>query len=337
MQFTKATSALIAFPLIFCISVYAGDSDDWQKAKTANSVEAYSTFLEIHPESKLANGATIALRRARFDFAKQANDPREYEKFLYLYRTGPDAEEIKSLIPDSKSGDWRWVAIIVGFFTVLLLHMLLTRLFPRKRHQIIEHDDTQRKVIFDSRLASYHTDSAHRAHGAVTTTVAMPSSGTLGRMSIAAEPASQGSISCANPQCREVYSLDRITTVSDDDVMNFLRGGGGQVVGKLSGHPVLVDHSSGKSSELDLKGLFSQAPRFGWTCSKCKSDNKWNPTSVDKSRVTDGTADELNLVKSRMRGHSDFEALKDMASGNGLSGDEVIDIIASVVVKNSKL
>ena len=75
--------------------------------------------------------------------------------------------------------------------------------------------------------------------------------------------------------CREQYDLDHIVTVSDDQAMAFLRGGGAVVVGEMSGHPVMVGHSSSATSKSDLNALLKEGPKFGWQCSKCKAKNSW--------------------------------------------------------------
>ena len=44
-------------------------------------------------------------------------------------------------------------------------------------------------------------------------------------------------------------------------------------------------------------------------------------------------SDESKRVKARMESHPDFSNLKQLAAGSGLSGDDVIDIIADVLGK----
>ena len=86
----------------------------------------------------------------------------------------------------------------------------------------------------------------------------------------------KGVIVCQNSQCREQYHLDHIGTVSDDELMGWLKGGGATVIGEMSGHPILVGHSNRASSESDLKTLLKEAPKVGWQCNKCKTKNSWS-------------------------------------------------------------
>jgi hypothetical protein len=85
--------------------------------------------------------------------------------------------------------------------------------------------------------------------------------------------ASKRSIVCQ--KCRERYQLERIVVVSDDDVMGWLTGGGATVIGKMSGHPVMVGHCQRVTDASVLKTLLDLGQRVGWTCSKCKNDNSW--------------------------------------------------------------
>jgi hypothetical protein len=91
------------------------------------------------------------------------------------------------------------------------------------------------------------------------------------------KPTPKGMIVCQNSDCREPYDLDHIVTVSDEDLMSFLSGGGAVVVGKFSGHPVLVDHARDgtKTDERDLQKFLESVRQVGWVCNKCKTNNSW--------------------------------------------------------------
>jgi ankyrin repeat protein len=92
----------------------------------------------------------------------------------------------------------------------------------------------------------------------------------------------KGMIVCQNAACGERYDLNRVTTVSDKDMMEWLTGGGAAVVGTLRGHPVLVGHSEHDTSEKDLRTLLALRlkPQSGWTCNKCQAHNAWNASYV---------------------------------------------------------
>lgn len=81
---------------------------------------------------------------------------------------------------------------------------------------------------------------------------------------------------CQNNKCREAYDLNYIVTVSDEQTMDWLKGGGATVIGEMSGHPILVGKSNRPTSESDLKELLKVGPKLGWQCSKCKAENQWN-------------------------------------------------------------
>jgi hypothetical protein len=85
-----------------------------------------------------------------------------------------------------------------------------------------------------------------------------------------------GMLVCQNDKCQEKYHVDHIATVSDDQLMGWLKGGGATVIGEMSGNPVLVGHSDCATSESDLKSLLNDAPKVGWQCNKCKTKNSWS-------------------------------------------------------------
>lgn len=85
-----------------------------------------------------------------------------------------------------------------------------------------------------------------------------------------------GEFLCQNSTCRESYNINRIVTVSDNDVMKMLTGGGATVVGRMSGHPILVDHAPGKTSQAELNQFLRSAQYFGWKCNKCQANNSWS-------------------------------------------------------------
>jgi len=92
-----------------------------------------------------------------------------------------------------------------------------------------------------------------------------------------AHPSSQrGVIVCQNAECHEQYHLDRIVTVSDDQLMGWLKGGGAVVIGDVSGQPILVGHSNHATNQSDLESLLKEAPKVGWQCNKCKAINLWS-------------------------------------------------------------
>lgn len=364
MQTSITTNAFITFLMIFCASVHAGVADDWQRTKKSDTAEAYATFLEKHANSKFTKEATAALRRARFDFVKMANDPRAYETFIQLYPSGNDVEEVKNLllahkqkalsaaasVPDrsnqktssrgtneAREKSWRLSPVaVIGLLTVAGLISLLVVRIRRKGRQLNSAPNVTQKNNVPTQVPEKYPKTTIGTLGTVAKSEAMSNSRTIRSNPIKTVPARRGSILCKNPQCREIYDLEHIVTVSDDDVMNFLSGGGGTVIGRLSGHPVLVDHSRTESSAGDLNGLLSEAPRFGWTCNKCKANNKWAPSVVDGPTDITERNSEVEMVKNRMKSHSDYEALKNLAAGPGLSGDDVADIIASVIAKNHR-
>ena len=80
---------------------------------------------------------------------------------------------------------------------------------------------------------------------------------------------------CQNKECREHFDLGHIVTISDDDIMKSLAGGGATIVGQLKGHPLLVGHSTHPTSSGDLGTLHDSAPRAGWECCRCHLRNSW--------------------------------------------------------------
>jgi hypothetical protein len=91
--------------------------------------------------------------------------------------------------------------------------------------------------------------------------------------------------------CGETYDLDRVVTISDDDMTNWARAGGSTLLGKFSGHPVLVDHSTrGPTSSHDQKTLQSlrRDPNGAWQCEKCHAKGTWRASysQVKPGRTT---------------------------------------------------
>jgi hypothetical protein len=101
---------------------------------------------------------------------------------------------------------------------------------------------------------------------------------------------------CRNIACGERYDLEHVVTVSDEDMMGFLTGGGATVIGKLSGHPVLVNHSKRDTTENDLRTLLNLHlnPQSRWTCDKCKAHSTWNASYLKgaelRASLVKGTA-----------------------------------------------
>jgi len=85
----------------------------------------------------------------------------------------------------------------------------------------------------------------------------------------------KGTFVCQNNKCRELYRLDHIVTVSDDDLMDWIKGGDAIVIGEMSGHPILVGHSERTTSENRIKAFIAEASKVGWQCNKCKAKNSW--------------------------------------------------------------
>jgi hypothetical protein len=87
----------------------------------------------------------------------------------------------------------------------------------------------------------------------------------------------KGMIVCQNPACLEQYDLWHVVAVSDEDVMSALTGGGATVIGRMSGHPVLVGHTKHDTSDEVFSTLATlrSNPRSKWTCDKCKADSSW--------------------------------------------------------------
>lgn len=93
-QLALARRCLVCALLGVSITALAGVDQDWATAKTANSAEGYSAFLEKHPNSKYSKDAAAALKRSRLVFVKQSNDVRAMEMFVKLYPEGPDTEDL---------------------------------------------------------------------------------------------------------------------------------------------------------------------------------------------------------------------------------------------------
>lgn len=86
----------------------------------------------------------------------------------------------------------------------------------------------------------------------------------------------KGTIMC--PSCREQYRLNRVLTMTDNDVMEYLTGGGARVLGRRPNRPVLVGHSTRRDTpDRDLQRLFALGSDFDakWTCEKCHAENLW--------------------------------------------------------------
>ena len=61
MERRKVIMVLLAFLFIYSPHAYSTVEEEWKTARTFDTAEAYSTFLEKHPNDKFSKEAKLAL------------------------------------------------------------------------------------------------------------------------------------------------------------------------------------------------------------------------------------------------------------------------------------
>lgn len=89
---------IILLLAIFCIFSACAEKKDWEKAKQANSAEAYQAFLKNHPEGRYVDKAKSAIEDLEWDKAIKTNTIGVYHEFLKKYPKSLHASEAKSFI-----------------------------------------------------------------------------------------------------------------------------------------------------------------------------------------------------------------------------------------------
>lgn len=84
--------------LIIWVILYSACTNpdkEFQKAKSLNTIDAYTDFITRFPESELVEPAEFAICSLTFDAAKQSNTHEAYESFLSTYPESIYSEEAK--------------------------------------------------------------------------------------------------------------------------------------------------------------------------------------------------------------------------------------------------
>ena len=72
----------------------------WDTAHAQDSIEAYETFLDRHPEGEHAQEARSQIETLSFDQAMVADDIPKYEAFLEIYPGGPFSDRARARIEE---------------------------------------------------------------------------------------------------------------------------------------------------------------------------------------------------------------------------------------------
>jgi hypothetical protein len=75
-----------------------GEQSDWKLAQTANTVEAFSGFLEKHPRGPLADQARKEIEQREWKLAQTANTVEAFSAFLQKHPQGPLADQARKEI-----------------------------------------------------------------------------------------------------------------------------------------------------------------------------------------------------------------------------------------------
>jgi hypothetical protein len=90
----KNPAVIVWLVVILAVSFLSGcEQREFQKAKQANTVEAYNAFLGKYPNSKLASEANAAIEGLEWEKATTADTIAAYQGYMTKYPTGKFASE----------------------------------------------------------------------------------------------------------------------------------------------------------------------------------------------------------------------------------------------------
>lgn len=108
-----------ALVVIVTLCLGACGPSEWEKAKSADTIEALEAFVRSNPTSEFKDAATARIGELIWNDATASNTRESFERYLSAYADGPNAKEAQTRI-----GEIRWdeavaVNTIEGFTNFL--------------------------------------------------------------------------------------------------------------------------------------------------------------------------------------------------------------------------
>lgn len=99
------TSILVVISIFFTFFIIScsGPESDWQKAKQQNTIEAYTTFIKLYPQSNYLQEAKSKIEDLDWANSVKAHTLKGYQEFIRLYPESNHVNEAKSKVEDL---DW---------------------------------------------------------------------------------------------------------------------------------------------------------------------------------------------------------------------------------------
>ena len=122
--------------LFLCIFVFfscSAGKKDWENAKSENTIEAYESFLEVHPKGKYADSANAAIEELIWQSTLKDNIINGYESYLKTYPQGKYAESANNKIKEL----WLQAALNASKDTKEVILSQSTKVIPYGRNKLL--------------------------------------------------------------------------------------------------------------------------------------------------------------------------------------------------------
>lgn len=122
--------------LLLCCSFFScsSEGEDWGLAKSENTIAAYESFLELHPEGRYADSARAGIEESVWQTTLTDNSVDGYEAYLQHYANGKHAD----------SAHWSLAALMASADT--------TTVVLYREHVVIPYGRSKLLTIFNPRI-----------------------------------------------------------------------------------------------------------------------------------------------------------------------------------------
>lgn len=107
-RFTGRGAAVVACAIWLGLAGCSRQQSDWEKARTANSIDSYETFLKTYPSGEFTAQAQARVKELYeerdWQKARDADTPDSYQAFLKQYPEGKWAEEARIRVENFSLG-----------------------------------------------------------------------------------------------------------------------------------------------------------------------------------------------------------------------------------------
>lgn len=146
----------LIIPLFLCFLVFISCSsvkEDWQKAESENSVQAYQEFVVKHPNNTLAAEAKQKIMELSFAEAEAKETPQALNKFIIRFRKGPLVEKARRKLED------HYYQVAENKNTIVAYEKFVKR-FPKSEHS--EQAKAKMEAMYFEQAERVNTYASYR-------------------------------------------------------------------------------------------------------------------------------------------------------------------------------